>query len=187
MRPLRPLLMHALARFARAERGATAVEFALISLPLVTLLFAIIELVLVFTVTTVLETATETASRQIRTGEAAGSSKAAFKTMVCNQMLWMQATCAADLTVDVRTFATFGAMAANQPLAPATFDPAATCWAPGQPGDIVLVRIYYKWPLITPLLSTALANAPGGVHLLNTTTAFRNEPYNDNPPGGAAC
>lgn len=190
MRPLRRFLMTAFARFARSERGATAVEFALISVPFVTLLFATLELVMVFTVTTVLETATEGAARQIRTGEyqqSVGASKDGFKTMVCNDMLWLQASCASDLYVDVRTFSSFGALALNQPQPGATFDPNTTCWAPGQPSDIVLVRTYYRWRLFTPLLNEALANAPGGVHLLSTTTAFKNEPYNDNPPGGAAC
>ena len=57
------------ARFARAERGATAVEFGLVSLPILTMIFGLIEIALVFLVATTLDSATQAASRQIRTGE----------------------------------------------------------------------------------------------------------------------
>lgn len=193
MRFLRlPCLQAAAARFARAERGATAVEFSLISIPFLMLIFGVIELAMVFMVTTTLETATEHASRQIRTGAfqtSTANTKADFKALVCSGMTWLSDSCAANLHVDVRTFGSFGSMAVSQPQPGSTFNPATTCWSPGQPSDIVLVRTYYQWRLFTPLLDRALENMGGGsgLRLLSTATAFRNEPYSDDPPGGAAC
>jgi Flp pilus assembly protein TadG len=198
-RPSRKLKA-ALTRFARAERGATAVEFGLICLPVMVMIFGVIELALVFLVSATLETAVETASRTIRTGafqQGATPTKAAFKTMVCDKMSWLGAGCADNLYVEARTFANFGAVAANAPVPPVTFvdedenDDHAddTCWATGQPTDIVLVRTYYRWKLFTPMLNAALENMGGGsgMRLISTTTAFRNEPYSDDPPAGAAC
>jgi Flp pilus assembly protein TadG len=196
-RPSRKLKA-ALARFARAERGATAVEFGLICLPVMAMLFGVIELVLVFLVSTTLETAVETASRTIRTGDfqqSATPTKAAFRTMVCAEMSWLGPGCTDNLYVEARTFATFGAMAASPPVPSVTFvdetvgHDADTCWATGQPSDIVLVRTYYRWKLFTPLLNAALENMGGGsgARLISTTTAFRNEPFSDDPAGGAAC
>ena len=180
------------ARFARAERGATAMEFALISLPMMVMIFGLLELAMVFLVTTTLDTATQSAARQIRTGEfqtSGANSRANFKTLVCARMSWLAPKCAADLWLDVRTFSDFNSLAAVPPPNGATFTPAALCFSAGQPTDIVLVRAYFEWDLITPLLIPAFENMGGGSgkRLLSSTTAFRNEPYNENPPIGAGC
>lgn len=193
MRPYRPsALRRFAARFARAERGAIAVEFALICIPLMVLIFGVLELAMVLLVSTTLEGATESAAREIRTGEfqtSAGNTAADFKALVCSKMSWLSTQCSTNLWVDVRSFATFGALAGNAPMAGPAFNPAATCFAAGQPTDIVLVRTYYQWQLFTPLLNNALEDmgAGSGRRLLSTATAFRNEPYNTNPPVGAAC
>lgn len=182
------------ARFARAERGVTAVEFGLVALPILVLTFGALELALVFLVSTTLDAATETASRQIRTGEfqiSAANTKNDFKALVCNEMAWLNGDCASGLSVDVRTFGTFAALATTQPLNPTTFNAATTptCFAAGQPTDIVLVRTYLVWNLFTPLLNNALENMGGGSgkRLISSTTAFRNEPFNNNPPIGTSC
>ena len=180
------------ARFARADRGATAVEFALIAVPFFTLMFGLMELTMVLLASTTLESATESAARRIRTGEfqqSGANTKADFKTLVCNKMSWMQTQCSADLFVDVQTFANFAAMAANTPVSGSAFNPAATCFSAGEPTDIVLVRTYFRWRLFTPLLNNALQNmgSGSGMRLISSATAFRNEPYNENAPVGAKC
>lgn len=180
-------------RFARAERGVTALEFALISLPLMLMTFGLLELALVFLVGATLDTATEVASRQIRTGEfqvSAANTQADFKNLVCAKMAFLTGQCAANLWIDVQTFSTFSGLAAAPPIDPTKFKPpAGLCFSTGQPTDIVLVRAYYEWNLFTPLLNTALENMGGGTgkRLINATTAFRNEPYNTNPPVGNKC
>lgn len=179
-------------RFARAERGATAVEFGLVSLPILTLIFGLIEIALVFLVATTLDQATQAAAREIRTGEfqtSAANTKSDFKALVCQRMTWLQAQCNANLFVDVQTYADYTTLAAQPPLNPATFVPGvtATCFKSGNPTDIVLVRTYFQWDLITPLLSAAMQNMGGGKRLISSVTAFRNEPYNDTPPIGRSC
>ena len=88
-------------RFARAERGATAVEFALVALPFLMLVFAIIELGLVFLVSITLESAVADVGRTIRTGQVqtGGGSAASFKTAVCDKMSWLGAKCASALSI----------------------------------------------------------------------------------------
>ena len=176
-------------RFARSERGATAVEFALVSVPLIALVLGTLELAMVILVVTSLEGATESAARMIRTGEfqtSNANTRADFRTLVCSRMGWLSSQCDEHLTVDVRVFNDFQTLAANQPMSGQTFNPAAACFAAGQPGDIVLVRSYFTWPLFAPLI-TLMDNTGGGNRLVTSATAFRNEPYNSNPPGGAAC
>ncbi|ADG11879.1 pilus assembly protein [Caulobacter segnis] len=168
-------LARAAARFARAERGATAVEFALVSIPFLLLVMAMIELGLVFLVSLSLENAIIDAGRTIRTGEAQGAkvTATAFKTSVCNRMSWLGDRCADALSLDVRTFTDFAGVSASAANATA---PNPTAWDPGQPGSIVLVRGYYTWPLVTPLMNTGLQSADGK-RTIYAATAFMNEPY----------
>ena len=181
-----------LKRFAQAKRGATAVEFAIIALPFLVLLFGIIELGMVFLVSVTLQNGTDNASRKLRTGQfqtSGANTKADFKALVCNNMSWLQTACASNLTVDVQTFATFNNLSATGQVNPTTFNPAATCWSSGRPGDIVLVRTFYKWEIFTPLLNAALVNMGGGTgkRLISAATSFRNEPWSSQSPVGAAC
>ncbi len=178
-------------RFSRAERGATAVEFALVSLPLLAIVMGTLELAMVILVNTSLMTATESSGRMIRTGEfqtSGATSRADFKNLVCARMGWLSGECNTNLIVEVQVFNDFQSLAASQPQPPSSFrnGTPATCFATGQPGDIVLVRGYFKWPLFVPLLSL-MDNSGGGMRVVSAATAFRNEPYNENPPGGAAC
>ena len=55
--------------FALGSRGAAAVEFALVSIPFLALTFGIIEIGLIYFVSTTLENATLQAAREIRTGQ----------------------------------------------------------------------------------------------------------------------
>ena len=160
-------------RFARAERGATAVEFALVSIPFLLLVMALIELGLVFLVSLTLETAIIDAGRTIRTGQVQGAKLTAadFKTAVCGRMSWLGERCAGALTLDVRTYADFSSIGASGATAP---DPPV--WDPGKAGSIVLVRAYYTWPLVTPLLNAGLVTADGK-RIIYAATAFMNEPY----------
>jgi Flp pilus assembly protein TadG len=179
--------------FARAEGGVTALEFGLISMPLLLMVFGLLELALVFVVGATLDTATEVASRQIRTGEfqvSAANTQGDFKNLVCGRMAWLSGQCTANLWLDVRTFSTFSGLAAAPPIDTTTFKPpAGLCFSPGQPTDIVLVRAYYEWTLFTPLLNHALENMGGGSgkRVISSTTAFRNEPFNTKPPVGTKC
>lgn len=173
-----------LARFASARRGAVTVEFAFVSIPFLLLIFAIIELGLVFLVSVTLENAVIDVGRTIRTGEvqSAGGTAATFKTAVCNRMSWIGSSCSTALSLDVRTFTGFSASSSALNAA----KPNTPCWDPGGPGSVVLVRAYYNWPLITPLLHTGLETS-NGKRMLTAATAFSNEPYSDTPAGAVTC
>ena len=184
----------AIRRFVRSRRGATAVEFALISMPLMMLLFGVLELAMILLVSATLDTATDFAARNIRTGQfQSGLSKApvsqqGFRQLVCINMSWLQPLCSIDapkpgeadpnpLFVEARTFNTFADAGAAPARDPATFDPDATNWCAGNPEDIVVVTTYFKWPIITPLIRPLFKNYDGG-RMISSTRLFRNEPFN---------
>lgn len=162
------------ARFARAEDGATALEFALVAMPFLLLVFAIIELGLVLLISLTLENAVIEVGRTIRTGEMQknGGTAASFKTAICNKMAWGGVGCQTALSVDVRTFSDYASSTPTNNTVPTTMT-----WNPGSDGSIVLVRAYYTWPLVAPLLNTGLQTA-SGKQVIYAATAFTNEPYN---------
>ncbi|EJL27990.1 Flp pilus assembly protein TadG [Caulobacter sp. AP07] len=167
-------------RFARAEDGATAVEFAFVAIPFFGLIFAILELGLVFLVSITLENALMNLDRQIRTGEFKQDASA-FKTAVCAQMPVPATSCEAAITLDVRVLPAFtGATALKRPPA------GGACWNPGGANSIILVRGYYKWPIITPLLQGAVAGADGNREI-TFAALFRNEPYDTEPVPEVKC
>ena len=178
--PTRPGL---LARFARTQDGAVAVEFAFVAIPFFVMIFAIIELGLAFLVSMTLENAMMNVDRRIRTGElqTAGATASTYRDAVCQQMTWLSTSCPTSLIIDVRVLPTFVAGSAL-----ATPKAAETCWDPGGPNSIVLVRGYYKWPLITPLLQNAVGGAPGD-RQVNFAAVFANEPYSDTPAPSVTC
>ena len=177
--------------FFRNAQGATALEFALIAAPFFFMILCILEMGLVYMVSTSLDNATQMAARQIRTGEnnAATYTSTAnptphtmtsddFANMVCANIGWIPTQlCHDNLRIDVRTFASFSNPSTPDPAAGGTFDDTKLAFATGAAHSIVVVRSFYKWKLITPVLSSSLGKLPNNVALITSTTAFRNEPY----------
>lgn len=167
-------------RFRRRREGSSAVEFALVGLPFFFMLFAIMEVGLIFVTDSILDNATSQTARLIRTGQAAGSNMTAgqFKTQLCNRMGIFSGDCPSRATVDVRVLTQFRNQTPPDPTASGTeFDGSKLTYVTGQPGSLVLVRVWYKQPLITPLMSQALSRLKDDNALLVATAAFRNEPY----------
>lgn len=161
-------------------RGATAVEFSLVALPLLFLLFSLLELALIFLISTTLENATYNAARTIRTGQmqtSGSSSAASLKSSICASLAWLGSQCTSKVDVDVRTYANFTNPTIPDPISNGTFNSAAVTWQPGTPGQIVLVRAFYRWTLVTPFLNGGLQRLNGGVSVLQAASLFRNEPY----------
>ncbi len=171
--------------------GATALEFALVAAPFFFMILCILELGLVYMVSTSLDNATVEAARQIRTGEnnnltytsASNPTPHAmtsddFANIVCANVGWIPTQiCHDNLSIDVRTFTSFSNPATPDPAGGGTFDATKLTFATGAAHSIVVVRSFYKWQLITPVLSSSLARLPNNVALITSTTAFRNEPY----------
>jgi Flp pilus assembly protein TadG len=166
--------------FARREDGAAAVEFAIISAPFIALILATIQTALAFFAGQVLESAVQDSSRQILTGSAqnAGLDQAGFAGAVCGKIQTLF-NCS-GLMVDVQTAASFGT--ANTSMPTLNFDSngkVTNSWGynPGNPGDIVVMRVMYQWPVFLGPLGLSLSNEANGNMLLMATATFKNEPY----------
>ncbi|MCP3405108.1 TadE/TadG family type IV pilus assembly protein [Bradyrhizobium sp. CCGB01] len=182
-------LRKALRRFRRNRRGSAVVEFALVAPIFFALLFAIIETALVFLAGQVLETVTQNSARVVLTGQAQSGSvtvcavsgvstpctQATFKTYVCSQIPALF-DCS-KLYVDVASFSSFSGVTLSTHIdGSGNFD-TTMGYSPGSAGDIVVVRLFYQWPLFVTGLGYNISNLTGNKRLLVATAAFKNEPY----------
>src|SRR3990172_8738153 len=81
-------LQGTLKRFRRDKSGASALEFALVAMPLILLLLAVLEVGLVYFANFSLENAVAQGARLIRTGQvqSQGFDAGAFKSEVCKHL-----------------------------------------------------------------------------------------------------
>jgi len=166
-------------RFRRNRHGSAMVEFALVAPVFIALLFAIIEVAMVFYASQVLETVTQYTARQIFTGQAqvANMQPVDFKSSLCSRVVALF-DCLGGITFDVQSYSSFSNLNISDPIDPATknFVPPNN-FSMGGPGDIVVVRVFYKWPLFVTGMGFDLSNLAGSKRLLTATAAFQNEPF----------
>jgi Flp pilus assembly protein TadG len=168
------------AGFARREDGAAALEFAIVAAPFIALVLATIQTAAAFFAGQLLESVATDASRMILTGSAqkGNMDQAAFNTAVCGKVQALF-TCS-KLMVDVQTASSFGTASTAMPAM--TYDGSGNVtnswqYNPGNPGDIVVMRVMYPWPVFLGPLGLSLSNQSNGTLLLMSTAAFKNEPY----------
>jgi Flp pilus assembly protein TadG len=168
-----------LRRFRRNRRGSAAVEFALVAPVFFALLFAIIETAIVFFAGQVLETITQNSARMILTGQAQtqGFQQADFKNYVCGQIPALFSC--ANVYVDVQSYPTFATAAIGiSPQIDSNNNFINNMqYSPGTQGQVVVVRLFYQWPLFVTGLGYNIANLSGSKRLLTAAAAFQNEPY----------
>jgi Flp pilus assembly protein TadG len=177
--PIRSKLIAPARRFARAQNGTAAVEFALVAAPFLALVFAILETALVFFASQTLESAATDTGRLIMTGQAQNAvySKDDFKTAVCDRLAGGLFDCSNGVNVDVKTYTSFTSISATPPITNGQLDTSNMTYTPGVAGDIVVVRLYYQWPIYVSMFSDNLSNLTGNKRLLVATSVFRNEPF----------
>jgi len=168
-------------RLLRQQDGTAAIEFSLVAVPFFALIFAIMETALVFFAGQTLETAGADSARLIMTGQAQskGLNKDTFKDAVCDKVKAFGLFNCSVLAVDVQKYSQFADInLSTLPLdADGKLKTDSFVYQPGGPGEIVVVRVMYQWPVHVSLLGLNLSDMAGGKRLLMSTSAFRNEPY----------
>jgi Flp pilus assembly protein TadG len=166
--------------FVADQKGATAVEFGLVAAPFIALLVALIQTFLAFFAQQLLESVVTESSRMILTGQAQAQNltQSQFAKAVCSNVVILF-NCN-NLMIDVEVAASWSSANAGPPTL--TFDShgnVTNTWQynPGNPGDVVVVRVMYQWPVFLGPLGFNLANLTNGNRLIMASTAFMNEAY----------
>ena len=166
-------LRRLLRRFRSDRSGATAVEFAMVSVPFFGLLFAIFETAFVFLAQEGLDAATTAAARQLMTGQAQNISTittaAQFaNSLICNptppaQRILPTFINCANLIVDVSQASTF----AGANVSKSFYTNPTTNYDPGGADCIVVVRVVYPMPAYLSIIA--------GNGLVATGTTIRQD------------
>ena len=169
-------------RFGRARDGMAALEFAIVVLPFFLLTIGLAEISMIGFAQTSLDFAVSETARQIRTGRAqmGGLSEGEIQESLCDEVNnFVVLSCDGNLFLDVNRFDSFvdADNGVQNPIQDGEFQDPGFQYNPGAPSDIVVVRAYYRWEIMTPMFEPVFSNVSDGQRILVSTMMFRNEPY----------
>jgi Flp pilus assembly protein TadG len=164
----------------RSQSGSAAIEFAFVAPVFFLIMAGIIEGGIMMFGKAALINATQDAARKIRTGQVQNGAmnQASFKTEVCNGISVLL-NCS-NLTVDVQAYPTgFTSGGLSSPTdSNGDLKSGQNNYSTGAPCDVVVVRTFYKYTILTPIVQPLLAGKSGNnFNYLTAAAAFRNEPY----------
>ncbi len=168
--------------FLKDRRGSTAIEFAMLALPFSALVFAILESCISFAGQQVLSNAAEDVARQIRTGQvkAAAITETSLKTMICDRIKIMVSTGCPGLIVDLREYDTFADAAKERiKLTNGDIDQTGFDVKPGKSQTKNMLRVFYRWPVVTDFMRKWMSNLKDGTTLHFASVTWQNEPFDD--------
>ena len=162
--------------FARAQRAAMAVEFALAAPIFIVVLLAVLQVAIFLFAQQVLQNAALEAGRLFMTGSAQSLTQAQFKSKVC---LLVQTLFNCDnLIVIVQSYGDFASASTSSPTL-YTNGVLNTNWSydPGTPDEVMVVQLVYQWSVVGGPLGFVLSNLPNSAAEMMGVSAFRVEPY----------
>ena len=166
-------------RLFTEKKGSTAVEFALVATPFIWMLLGLIELSLYFTSSSLLAEATNIGARQIRVGNLEGQSdpETAFRKIVCDRAAVFIPCNQIQFQVEHVNNDSF----ANAQDMDPTFDKDGKLqgagYQDGAQSSVMLVRLVYRYPFMTPMLGAVLSEGHDNKRLIVNTIVMKNEPY----------
>lgn len=167
-------LLKSIKNFNRNDDGSMIIEFGVIGVPFFLLLFAVLEVSMVFFAEVNITHATGDTARKVRTLQAEINTIEAFKNDVCSQVVFIP-QCNSKLKVEVRVFDNFSTIDSTDPLDNNGDVKDNFIFDLGQPGSVITVRTFLEWDLFANLPDLGLGNMPNGNRLIEGFAVFRNE------------
>lgn len=179
----------ALRSLLRNRSGAAALEFAIVAPVFMALILSTFEVGWFYFVNSSLDTALTNSARELRTGQAYKSGYTSqtmrdqfLQQEVCKNLRFMSASkCASTVTVEVRTFPSYQALAADTTGFTCTDDlPTAQQAVPFQTGtdrSILRIRLCMIYQTMNPMIGVSLARGKSGAERRVTASyVLRVEP-----------
>ncbi len=184
-----------LSRLWRRNEGVAAVEFAFVAPILLLTIVGIMEVAMVLIVSSLIEGGLRDAARFGITGFVPqGMTREEQITSIVGDAT-IGLVNMSDIDIQTLVYPSFAQVGQPEPFTDTNANGAYDAGEPytdingngqwdadmgaagvGGPGDIVLYKIKYNLPMITPLLTTVLGGADGKIRL-SASIAVRNEPY----------
>jgi Flp pilus assembly protein TadG len=177
-------------RFAADSTGTTAIEFGFVALPFFMMVFGVINIGMYFYTVNSIDRGLEDASRRIRTGELqnCAASVGDFKSLMCSSASgYIECN---KLNVLIQSAPDWGDLTAQSCQSAGGLTPSSGVSSQdladlaGNQNAVVLVTACYEWELAQYLPFLKLGNLSNGSMLIQSTSAFRTEPF---VAGGATC
>ena len=178
-------------RFTRDTRGSQSLEFALVAMPFLSLLFGIFAICLYFFTAYTLENSLWEAARDLRTGRyqtgqgvyanlTGKDLQTALKTSICSRAPGF-INCTDQVRVFVQSTPDFAKITRPDCLkGDGSLVENATAengWNVGGASSVVLVTVCYSWAMAAAFPFLDLGDMPDGSKLIQASAAFRTEPY----------
>jgi Flp pilus assembly protein TadG len=161
------------------------VEFTILAIPFSLLVFAIFESCISFGAQQLLTNATDDVARELRTGQIKRADVLADKSLIrdriCDKISLLVGDDCPGLVVDLRSFNTYQEAAGVRIklTADGDLDTSDFGMDPGPALSKNMLRVFYRWPVITDFMRKSMSNLKGGKTLLFATATWKNEPFND--------
>ncbi len=165
-------------QWLRKTEGTTAIEFSLLAIPFFVLTLGIIELSIMYASASLLEGATNSAARLIRTGQIQqsqeGDPEDLFREAMCNYATVL-INCE-EVSIEAIRMDSFTDFDTYQPQFDEDGNLIPQGFNAGGSSDRVLIRVAYRYTLITPFVGHILGGATGSM-LFMSTIVLQTEPY----------
>lgn len=175
------------ARPSDSEQGAVAVEFALVSLPFLAIVFCIAEAGLDNVYLSYFDGATRAMARQVEIGtvQQSAMSMAAFKTAYCARLPSFMSCDRVVFSIKTVTKSFYSLTTTVVPgsvpqyaLIPPSLNQSQNSFCPGLSGQYVALQALYIMPVISGIWTTSAVSYNGSsVRTLGSTSVFRNEGF----------
>jgi Flp pilus assembly protein TadG len=163
--------------FFRRKDGTTAIEFSLMAIPYVMLTIGILELSIMYASASLLEGATTSASRLVKTGQiqqAAGDPQQMFRDELCSHVTAL-VNCN-DVQLEVVPIDSYANYDNYGPTDNEDGDLVSQGFDVGGSNDQILIRAVYRYQMMTPFVGQLLAGS-SGERLFVSTIVLQTEPY----------
>lgn len=155
--------------------GATAIEFSLLVVPFIVITLGIIELSLMFLSASIVEGATDSAARLIKTGQiqqTEGDPETMFRDALCEYAAAL-VDCE-QMVIEVSTIESYSDY--TGPVYDSDGAMISQGFDPGGSNDKVIIRVGYRYKMITPIVGPLLNGADGATQFISTVV-LQSEPY----------
>ena len=162
-------------KWVKRREGSTAIEFSLLLMPYIMICLGIIELSLMYTAASLVEGATNSAARMIRTGQlqqSAGDPQQEFQDALCDFAVVL-VDCN-EMVVEVQQIDSYGDF--SDPVFDGDGNLVSQGFDMGGSNDKVVIRVAYTYTMMTPLIGPILNGADGST-LFMSTIVLQAEPY----------
>lgn len=173
----------------RDTRGVAALEFGLVVLPFLLLVFAVVAVGIFYFQVSSIENAAQTAARDVRVGKVQQGSgaysglttdaqrKAAMLTAFCNAAPTLP-SCSSRTSLIVQSSANFSGISSPSCSSSGTLvNNATTAFSVGASSSVVLVTFCYSLSLLNVPVFGRKGGLSDGSYLVQASVAFRTEPY----------